>query len=266
MSTSLIVGGDSQLGVDLASYFDSFGFDYIKTTRKQATDSNEIHLDLLSFNNRLEIPNSISTAYFLAGISDTQYCEANQQYTHHVNVKKTLEVIRFLDSHSVHTVFISSASVFDGRKKVYLADEVKEPRNFYGLCKSEVEDSILKDDLNGSIMRVGKIVKEMEIIKKWQYQLDIGEKPNVFSNRFISPIAAALFMEQLVTLGTKAFGGVSQISACDEVSYLELFDKLFPGLPKNEINDVDSHEHLKPSGLFNDFDPPPSWAALDPLV
>jgi hypothetical protein len=113
---------------------------------------------------------------------------------------------------------------------------------------------------------VGKIVKEMQIIKKWQYQMSIGEKPIVYSNRYISPLAVELFSEKLVTLGTKAFGGVSQISACDEISYLELFNSIFPGRSRSEIHDVDSHELLEPSGLFNDFAPPPSWTAVGPLV
>jgi dTDP-4-dehydrorhamnose reductase len=266
MNTALIVGGNSQLGVSLASYFDVCGIDYIKTTRKQASDSKEIYLNLSDFNNSLVIPNSIKTAYFLAGISDSRYCEANQEYAHHVNVTKTLEVIRFLDIHSVHTVFVSSASVFDGRKQNYFADEMKKPRNFYGVCKSEVEDLILKENLNGSVIRVGKIVKEMAIIKKWQYQMSIDEKPTVYSNRYISPLAIKQFTEKLVTFGTKAFGGVSQISACDEISYLELFDRLFPGRLRNVIYGEDSHELLLPSGLFNDFSPPPSWAAIEPLV
>lgn len=266
MKTALIVGGTSQLGVSLASYFDVCGIDYIKTTRKQVSDPKEIHLNLFDFNNSLVIPSSVKTAYFLAGISDTQYCEANQEYAHYVNVTKTLELIRFLDSHSVHTVFVSSASVFDGRKQSYLADEVKKPRNFYGFCKSEVEDLILKENLNGSIFRVGKIVKEMQIIRKWQHQMSIGEIPTVYSNRYMSPLAVKLFSEKLVTLGMKAFGGVSQISACDEISYLELFNRIFPGRSRSEIHDGDSHELLQPSGLFNDYTPPLSWAAVGPLV
>jgi dTDP-4-dehydrorhamnose reductase len=266
MNTALIVGGSSQLGVSLASYFDDHGINYFKTTRKPASNSKEIYLNLSDFNNSLVIPKSIITAYFFAGISDTQFCEANQEYVRHVNVKKTLEVIRFLDTRSVHTVFVSSASVFDGRKKNYFAEEVKKPRNYYGECKSEVEDSILGENLNGSVIRVGKIVKEMSIIMKWQYQMSIGEKPTVYPNRYISPLAVTQFNEKLVTLGTEAFGGISQISACDEISYLELFNRLFPGQSRNIIHDVDSHELLIPSGLFNDFSPPPSWAAIRPFV
>ena len=144
MCSELIIGGNSQLGIGLASHFDASGIDYIKTTRNRINDRRDIFLELSEFEGNFALPDSIKTAYLLAGISDTRYCEANQKNTRQINVTKTLELIRFLDSHSVHTVFVSSASVFDGGKRTYHVDEIKQPRNFYGECKSEVEDVILK--------------------------------------------------------------------------------------------------------------------------
>jgi dTDP-4-dehydrorhamnose reductase len=262
MCKELIIGGDGQLALSLANYFDAFGIDFIKTTRNQANNRKDIFLELSEFEGKLALPSSIKTAYLLAGISDTRFCEANQNITHQINVTKTLDLIRYLDSHSVHTVFISSASVFDGRKRKYHADEIKKPRNFYGQCKSEVEDVILKESLNASILRVGKIIGKLPIIKKWEYQIHIGERPMVYSDRFISPLAIEGLIEQLSRLGQNAVGGISQISACDEISYLELFDLLFPGQARILIGDGVSHELLEPSGLFIDFSPPPSWAAM----
>jgi dTDP-4-dehydrorhamnose reductase len=266
MCSELIIGGNSQLGIGLASHFDASGIDYIKTTRNRINDRKDIFLELSEFEGNFALPDSIKTAYLLAGISDTRYCEANQKNTRHINVTKTLELIRFLDSNSVHTVFVSSASVFDGGKRTYHVDEVKQPRNFYGECKSEVEDVILKESLNASILRVGKIIGELPIIEKWKSQIHNGERPKVYSNRYISPLAIEGLIKNLSKLGDKAIGGVSQISACDEISYLELFDRLFPGQARILISDGTLHELLEPSGLFVDFSPPPSWAAMNHFI
>lgn len=263
MGTALIIGGSSQLGLSLADYLEARDISYVKTTRKQADNSLDIYLDLFNFEKSINISNSVKTAYFLAGISDIQYCEMNREYVHVINVIKTLELIRYLSSQSVHTVFVSSASVFDGRKQKYSVDDAKNPRNFYGVCKSEVEDAILKEKLNASIFRVGKIAKRLPVIGKWEYEMSIGKKPTVYSNRYISPLSVEQFTEHLVTLGTAAQSGVNQISANDEINYMELFNRLFPGCSSNVVHDGDSHELLVPSGLFNDFSPPSSWAAIN---
>lgn len=263
MDTALIIGGSSQLGLSLVDYLEACDQSYVKTTRKQSDSSVDLYLDLFKFDNNLNIPNSVKTAYFLAGVSDNQYCEMNKEYVHIVNVIKTLELIRYLNSQSVHTVFVSSASVFDGKKQKYSVDDAKNPRNFYGVCKSEVEDAILNENLNASIFRVGKIAKSLPVIRKWEYEISIGEKPTVYSNRYISPLSVEQFTEHLISLGKIAVSGVSQISANDEISYLELFNRLFPGCPSNVVYDGDSHELLIPSGLFNDFSPPSSWTAIN---
>lgn len=91
INTELVIGGSSQLSMSLAQFFENTGVHYIKTTRKNDYNSEDIHLELSDFNNRLIIPNSVKTAYFLAGISDTQYCEMNKEYVYHVNVKKHLK-------------------------------------------------------------------------------------------------------------------------------------------------------------------------------
>ena len=106
----------------------------------------------------------------------------------------------------------------------------------------------------------------MPIIRKWEHQVSLGEKPIVYSNRYISPLSADNFSQNLVTLGTAALGGVNQISACDEISYLELFNRLFPGRSSSVIAEGNSHELLVPSGQFKDFSPPPSWAAINSIV
>jgi len=263
MITELIIGANGQIGTSLANYFDSHGIDYLKTTRRPKLDSKEIYLNLSEFENNVQIPTTIKNAYFLEGISDIQYCENNKEYVSQINVEKTLEVIRFLNNHDVHTVFVSSASVFDGGSRSYSADGDKNPRNFYGTCKSRVEDSILSESLNVSILRAGKIIDELPILKRWSNQLGIGETPIVYSSRNISPLSNQIFSEKLAALGLHAFGGISQISACDEISYLELFKRCFPGQPMFEVCEKSSHELLEPGGLFAGFSPPMSWDAIN---
>ncbi len=77
-----------------------------------------------------------------ASLTNIDYCQNNKEETKKVNVEGTENIVFACSNHETKLVYISTDSVFDGKKGNYTEDDSASPRNYYGLTKYEAEDAI----------------------------------------------------------------------------------------------------------------------------
>ena len=266
MRNVLIIGSDGFLGKSLSEHFGNLGYNVFRTSRRPVHDLGEIFLDLEMNLDDFSFPQHFDTAFFLAGISNVKFCEDNKEYTHHINVTKTIKLLKKLNENSIHTIFTSSSAVFEGHKPKFQFNDSRQPRNFYGACKAQVEDFILDNSMDVSIIRTGKIIETLPILNFWKEEIENGLVPKVYANRYISPVSRKFFAQSMTKLIEQMPGGVNQISANDEVNYLQIFRSNFIDSPSTIISEPDSHESLEPSGFFVGYQTPSSLDAIKLVI
>ncbi|MBR4026048.1 MAG: sugar nucleotide-binding protein [Lachnospiraceae bacterium] len=89
-----------------------------------------------------------------AGIAEPDLCEKNKEKAEHVNVEATKNIVNICKKWNIKLIHISTDYVFDGEKySEYRKDDIRIPKNFYGITKVKAED-IVKSYDNSLIVRI----------------------------------------------------------------------------------------------------------------
>ena len=149
---SLIIGGSSNLGNHLVrSNLDKFDFTYFKNKKK-----NGIFFDILGDKNILPDLNKSQSVIILSAISSPNICQQNPDYSNKINVDATIDLIKFISEFNLKIIFFSTEFIYDGKKGNYDENDIPNPINLYGQQKLKVENFILKNVKNFSILRIAK--------------------------------------------------------------------------------------------------------------
>ena len=92
---------------------------------------------------------------FCSALSNPNFVYKNKNHAYEFNVNKTINFIKKIKSKINRLIFLSSVEVFDGLKGNYDEKDNKNPLNFYGKTKVEVENFILDNLENSTIIRTG---------------------------------------------------------------------------------------------------------------
>ena len=126
-----------------------------------------VHLNVEVPNSRyLDITNQIEVAKFIklytpevivhtAAISDTNYCEENQEVAWQVNVEGTRNLVMAAKLENTKFIYISSDYVFDGENESYDTSAKPNPINYYGVTKLEGERIVKEEIFDYAIIRPG---------------------------------------------------------------------------------------------------------------
>jgi dTDP-4-dehydrorhamnose reductase len=130
-------------------------------------------------------------AIICSAVRGMDACKENPAETRKVNVNETIKLIRKLIEAGIKPVFISTSSVFDGRKGNYTEDNKPNPVCEYGKQKREVEDYILKNHPEKAmIIRLDKIIgddpSEKHLLTEWNNKIRLHQPINVLKNQYFS--------------------------------------------------------------------------------
>lgn len=170
----LIIGGSGFLGSKLASseLFKDANITYLnqktsfieknknRSFRMNLAEEEEISKVLLSTNPSLII--------HCGGITDTDLCEREKEFSWKVNVEGTENLMR---SYNGKIIYFSTDYVFDGKNAPYNENSKPNPINHYGITKLKAEEIILRRKEN-LVVRVSGLY-------------GINKNNNKFINRFI---------------------------------------------------------------------------------
>lgn len=119
-----------------------------------------VNFDLL---NKTKIPTILKRVnpdivVHLAAITHIDICEKDKKRgkkgkVWKVNVEASEEIAKFCAKQKIHLIFLSTECVFDGKQKYFSENSKKNPINWYGVTKSEAENSILSSGAPVTIIR-----------------------------------------------------------------------------------------------------------------
>ena len=93
--------------------------------------------------------------YITSAYSDPSWVTLNKAKAEELNYTKTVAFINFLAEKEVKIIFMSSAEVFDGYKGGYSEEDLPNPLNFYGELKHRVENYLIDNYNDYTIVRTG---------------------------------------------------------------------------------------------------------------
>ena len=148
---------------------------------------------------------------------------------------------------NIYVIYLSSVSVFDGRRSFYKVNDKPNPFTKYGKFKLEVEKYILNNYFEKtSIIRLSKVISpQTPIIKKWLKEYAEGKPIYVYKDKFIAPIMIDQVFLKLNILISAKKSGIFHLSGKNNISFYDFSKKFFK---KENIFDVE----IKPINFFQD--------------
>ena len=221
----LIIGGDGKLGGHLSQTIQSQGNAVNATTRRQKPgDPGEgglYYFDLKDRETWVGLPKA-AVAYICAGVTSVERCEESPTETATINVEQTIKFAEFLSCQGCRAVLISTNRVFDGSEAHVAAASETCPTTAYGRQKAAVERAVLALP-GGTVLRVSKVLFPNDnLISRWLSDLENGEEIQAVSDMYQSPVSADLAVKTMLALGTHRKGGLFQLSAKSDMSYLDI--------------------------------------------
>ena len=110
----------------------------------QTQDLQYFSFDLTREEEVVDVFNSFEpdTVIHCAAISHVDQCEQNPAECWKVNVKATEFLLKAAAKFKAHFIYFSSDFVFEGVKRVYNEDDLREPVNYYGQSKVAAENLV----------------------------------------------------------------------------------------------------------------------------
>jgi dTDP-4-dehydrorhamnose reductase len=170
----LIIGGSGFLGSKLVSseFFEDANFTYLnqKTSFIEKNKNRSFRMNLVEEEEIFKVLLSTNPSLIIhcGGITDTDLCEREKEFSWKVNVEGTENLMRFYDG---KIIYFSTDYVFDGKSAPYNENSKPNPINHYGITKLKAEEIILKRKEN-LVVRVSGLY-------------GINKNNNKFINRFI---------------------------------------------------------------------------------
>ncbi len=146
-----------------------------------------------------------------AAISDSNFCQQNEELAHEVNVGATINLAGICSDYNIPFAFTSTDLVFDGTKGMYTETDSKNPVNVYGEQKSIAEDEVLRIYPEATIFRLPMMfgfaaASSNNYLQKFLAQIESGTETKLFSDEYRSVCGAESVSRGILQLLEKERG------------------------------------------------------------
>lgn len=157
------------------------------------------------------------------GLTNIAYCEKFPELAWTVNYKLTLEILKNLREKNIHTIYLSTSSVFEGRTTACHILSKKSPKSVYSKTKSAVENKIIENFQDTtSIVRLTKVVDENWIMHKtWQQEYAEEACVRPFKNRYFFPTKMNMVCGKVEQIIKEKKIGLFHIQSSPKISYYD---------------------------------------------
>ncbi len=207
MDKLLVVGGSGLLGSKLLERCEGT-FSVFATYKTHALrGKNSLMLDVTDRGATLKLVKRIKPDYVIDthALTNLDYCETHKEEAWEVNVKGTQNVAEACRELGCKYVFMSTDSVFDGKRKRYVEDDETNPLNYYGVTKLAAERAIEEIGVDQFIARTSVIygrggMNKVNFVSWLVEKLSKGEKVNIVVDQYNNPTLVDNLVELLLTL------------------------------------------------------------------
>ena len=158
MKNILITGSSGMLGKDIfrilsdIQSYNIYGFD--RTFNSKISEDNQIVGDLTNFDFLREEINKIKPDIIIhcAAIVNLNICEENKKAADALHCEVT-KILSSFNSKSTKFIYISTDSVFDGKRGDYTETDIPNSLNYYAKSKLEGERTVMNNNANSIVIR-----------------------------------------------------------------------------------------------------------------
>jgi dTDP-4-dehydrorhamnose reductase len=159
-----------------------------------------------------------------AAATDVDHCEAHPEEAERVNVAGTAHVAHVARTSGARLVYLSTDSVFDGRRGLYRDDEPPNPINVYAATKARGEGEAMLCP-RALVVRFNVIGPER--LTSWILtSATRGDLIEVFDDVFFNPIETRDLADLIIELSVTGFEGVCHLASDEVVSKADYAERL----------------------------------------
>lgn len=223
----LIIGGSGLIGSSLTKNCEELGLNFKSTYYSNKTNSNQERFDLNDISNTDDLVKKDDIVIFCSALANPNYVFTNQKKAYEFNVIKTINFIKKIKDRIHRLIFLSSVEVFDGQKGNYEEKDTKNPLNFYGRTKDEVENFILNNMKNYTIIRTGwntSMNFKYRCVIKLTYETLLKENAKMASDNFFSITHVDDFTKNLIKIVNNLEDNILHLAQHQKISRVQLAD------------------------------------------
>ena len=280
---AIVVGTDGFIGRALAIELARQGHQAFGTTRRRegVVPGKVSYLDLAAGPWQIERERA-DVAFICAAMTSIAECRRSPEQARLVNTVGPIKVARALLEKGIRPIYLSTNAVFDCQEPRMAIDRPKKPSSLYGALKSEAEDVILRLSPKAVVVRLTKVLTTSSLLSGWWRALNANLPVEAARDHRIAPISREHAVSSLIGIATRASGGVFQLSASSDVSYVDLAYRMAEragrgrqlvsakaatdlGIPANEVMHYTSLDARRACELTGIATPGP-FAAIDRTI
>lgn len=277
---AIVVGMDGFIGQALAAELVLQGHQAFGTTRRRESvvPGKVDYLDLAAGPWRI-VTESADVAFICAALTNIAECRRSPERARLVNTDGAVNIARALLEKGIRPIYLSTNAVFDCQQPLMAVDRPKNPSSLYGALKSEAEDAILRLSSEAVVVRLTKVLAASGLLTGWWRALNADQPIEAAQDHRVAPISREHAVASLIRIAARTNGGIYQLSASLDVSYVELAYRMAEkagrgrqlvsaraatelGIPANEVMPYTSLDARRASELTG-FETPGPFVAID---
>ncbi len=184
-----------------------------------------------------------------AALTNVDFCEDHPEEARNLNVGGTRNLAQAAEKIGAKLIYISTDSVFDGKRGMYTEEDAPNPINYYAKTKFEGEKLLGEFNLNYNIARTciyGWNIQDKFSLAEWVIDGLRNKKPlTMFTDVFFSPILVNNLAEALFEIYERDLKGILHVAGAERCSKFQFGEKIA------EIFNLDK-KLIKPISI-NDF-------------
>lgn len=153
-----------------------------------------------------------------AAIANIDFCQKNQNIAQGINVDVTKEIASLCKKAGIKMIHCSTDTVFDGKKGMYVEDDLPNPVNFYAQTKVESEKIVLSASDKNVVARLALVMglrvteKGNSFLSDLIEKLKNNEQVKFAENEIRTPIDLITLGAALAELAGNNFSGIIHLS------------------------------------------------------
>jgi dTDP-4-dehydrorhamnose reductase len=230
-----ITGASGMLGAALVIHL-SKSHEIFATSRGKGEEGENIEWDCFNLTNTALLNKWLNKVkpdivIHCAAIVNVDLCEDNVELATKLHVETTKVMVNYLDLNGGKLIYISTDSVFDGKKqRSYNEDDLVSPLNIYAKTKLMGEQSVLSLNNSGLVLRVNIIGWTQEgktSFAEWMLKNLVDNGPlKLFHDIYFSPLHVdnlSLIIEKIIK---NPIFGLYHCASSDSISKYEFGKKM----------------------------------------
>ena len=224
MQRKALLLGFGFLGEEIYNKFKKIGIEVEKTNRTSSPDTIQLDIQEISKTKKLIQTKKPQLVINCIGRNDIDYLEKNPKIANSVNGEGVAAIAESCENIGARLIHISTDSVFDGKKGMYVETDIPKPINVYAKSKLKGENEIKTRSSNHVIIRTnfyglnknGKYLLNSILEKLRKKKHFVG-----FDDVIFNPLPIENLAEQVLDISLSDYTGIIHLGSNTAISKYE---------------------------------------------